>query len=105
MTPDASTPELHLQLAVSTLEAEDWTVGIGLLIGVLNQVEGIGAWRIEATARALLAQALYQTGQAKDGRVQAQLALAAAEQTDEGALIHRCMALLQTFAILDRDRL
>ena len=94
-----------LELAAAALERQDWTRGVSLLVALLDRIDGQQAWIVEATARGLLAQALHEMGPPEDGFAQAKAALAAAESTDERSLIHRCMALVETFHVLNRDRL
>jgi hypothetical protein len=100
-TPEAAA----LSVAVTALEARDWIHGVSLLVAVLDDIDGFELPRVESTARALLAQALHEMGQPDEGEVQARAALAAAERTDDRALIHRNMALVETFALLARGSL
>lgn len=106
MTPTEPSPEVaRLQAAVAALEDEQWRDGASLLISQLDDLVDRGLHAHEATTRALLAQAMHQLGQEREGAAQARAALAAAEQTDDRALIHRCMALVETFRILGQEGL
>jgi len=106
MSEPTPTPQVaSLQAAVTALEAQEFTRGVSLLVALLDDIDGRGSHAVEATSRALLAQALHQMGQPDAGLTQARAALDAAGHTNDRALIHRCMALVETFRILGQDGL
>jgi hypothetical protein len=106
MSAPKPTPEAAaIGVAVSALEAREWTRGVSLLVAILDDISGFDLPHLESTVRALLAQALHEMGQPDEGEAQARAALAAAERTDDRALIHRNMALVDTFRLLARGSL
>lgn len=87
------------------MEKRDFEGGLGLLVPLLDHTTAAEQPGVEATARALMAQALHELGDLKSGLHQAEAALEAAGRTDQRALIHGCMALVETFRILAKDAL
>ena len=94
-----------IELAASALEKRDFERGLGLLVPLLDRSVAAIEPSVEATARALMAQALYELGDMEAGRDQAEAALESAGRTDQRALIHGCMALVETFRVLGKDTL
>lgn len=92
--------EARLASAADAMEAEGWSDAIGLLVGILADVEGRALHLVEATTRAMLAQALASTGPMEAALEQASLAIAAAENTDHRDVIHRCLALRESLRII-----
>ena len=96
--PDSSNGELiaRLETAVSVLEAEDWSHGLSLLIGLVQDAHVQGDHRMEALGRAMMAQTLLQAGQPVEAQKQAEAAFLSAKESNHRDTIHRCMALLDT---------
>jgi hypothetical protein len=108
MTADAH--ELHLLeqrfgAAAELLEGERWSEGMSLLFGVVSEAGDSGLAAVEALARALLAQALFHTGDPVAAADQATTALRLAESTGDRDTIHRCMALAESLRIIQGGRL
>lgn len=104
MSPSASSLAT-IELAANAMEARDFTGGMGLLVPLLDRATAESEWGAAATARALMAQALFELGDLEAGLAQAEAALEAASRTEQRALIHGCMALLETFRLLSKDDL
>ena len=94
-----------IELAASAMERRDFERGLGLLVPLLDRTGATVEPGVEATARALMAQALYELGDFEDGLGQAEAALEAAGRTNQRELIHGCMALVETFRVLSKDSL
>lgn len=92
--------EARLESVAEAMEAEDFPFAMGLLVGLLGELDGAGLPSVEAKARAFLAQALASTGEMDAALDQAGRALAAAERTDHHDVIHRCMALLASLRFM-----
>ena len=94
-----------LELAAAAMEERDFEGGLGLLVPLLDGSVTEEQPGVEATARALMAQALFELGDTEAGLAQAEAALEAAGRTNQRALIHGCMALVETFRVLRKDAL
>ncbi len=94
-----------LELAAAAMEDRDFEGGLGLLVPLLEKSVSREQPGVEATARALMAQALFELGDTDAGLAQAEAALAAASRTNQRTLIHGCMALVETFRVLRKDAL
>lgn len=91
----------RLETAVSVLEAENWSEGLSLLIGLVQDAQLQDDHRMQGLGRAMMAQALLQTGQPDQALQQAEAAFDAAKLSDHRDTIHRCMALLETVRLLN----
>lgn len=103
-TPDTARARLQSRFdaAVEVLEAGQHTEGMHLLLGLIAEAQAGSFHRLEALSRALLTQALMQTGQEDEALEQVEAAFAAAEQSNDRDTIHRCMALRHTVQVLTR---
>ncbi len=97
---EADALQSRFDTAVEVLEREEWSEGMALLLGLIGDSEAGGHHQLEALSRALLTQALMNTGQETEAVLQADAAFAAAEQSNDRGTIHRCMALRHTVKVL-----
>lgn len=102
-SPEGDRLQSRFDAAVEALEAQDWTGGMNLLLGLITGARAAEDHRLEALSRALLTQCLMETGQEGEAIKQVEEAFAAAEQSNDRDTIHRCMALRHTVMVLTEN--